>query len=532
MRRKAKLRYAWIAGLAVLVMAAMAPGSLAATASRDVRVTTHDLITTDPFGSATPPTDVLQQNEPSIAVHPANANIIAVGVNDVRTLGISNDAWQGLAVSTNGGASFAFETLIPGFPGDTSPAGLASPIRGNAAASDPWLGFDAAGNLYFAFIAFQRTPPGRPRSTVANALAVAKYHISAAGAVTYRGTFVVERGTVGLGQQEDKEALAVDRGTGRVYVCWARFTGNRSHASVKFSANGGVTWTSSRFLGPQRDINNMQGCNLAVAPNHDVYVSWRTFDNNASVSNRNDSAIFVARSTNGGRTFSTPRRVARFVDYRQNATRTPPIFRVFANTTLAADANGVYVGWHGRSGANGADVFISRSKTHGQSWEAPVKPTAGAGGHQIMPSIAAAGGELSVIWYDSRSEPAFTASGPVTGQCPSGATTGAGCTGMDVYYNQAATGAAGALAFGSELRVTDQSFNPNLWGSIRAITPFIGDYIGLVADATRAYAVWTDNRDINPTASAAEDADPTTDPPSLINARSRDANVYFDKITK
>src|SRR5512132_4572804 len=190
MRRKAKLRYAWIAGLAVLVVAAMAPGSLAATASRDVRVTTHDLITTDPFGSATPPTDVLQQNEPSIAVHPANANIIAVGVNDVRTLGISNDAWQGLAVSTNGGASFAFETLIPGFPGDTSPAGLASPIRGNAAASDPWLGFDAAGNLYFSFIAFQRTPPGQPSSTVANVLAVAKYHISAAGTVTYVSTSV------------------------------------------------------------------------------------------------------------------------------------------------------------------------------------------------------------------------------------------------------------------------------------------------------------------------------------------------------
>ncbi|HEY8112869.1 MAG TPA: hypothetical protein VII16_08370, partial [Actinomycetes bacterium] len=65
-----------------------------------MRVTTHDIITTDPFGSATAPTDVLQQNEPSIAIHPANHNIIAVGVNDVRTVGISDDAWQGLAVST------------------------------------------------------------------------------------------------------------------------------------------------------------------------------------------------------------------------------------------------------------------------------------------------------------------------------------------------------------------------------------------------------------------------------------------------
>jgi len=526
------LGYVWISGLAVLVAAVVVAVSSAATAGSDTRVTTHDVITTDPYGSATPPTDVLQQNEPSIAVHPANADVIAVGVNDVRTLGISNDAWQGFAVSSNGGTSFDFEALIPGFPGDTSPEGLASPIRGNAAASDPWLGFDAAGNLYFAFIAFQRTPPGQPINTVANALAVAKYHISTAGAVTYLKTVVVERGTVGLGQQEDKEALAVDRGNGRVYLCWARFTGAQDHLSLKFSGDGGDSWTDSSFTGQQRDVNNMQGCNVAVAPNHDVYVSWRTFDNNPSNSNPNDSAIFVARSTDDGATFSAPVKVATFVDYRQNASRTPPRFRVFGDTTLAADANGVYVGWVGRNGANGADVFISRSKTNGETWETPVNPTAGAGAHQLMPSLAAAGGKVSVIWYDSRSEPAFTASGPVTGQCPSGATTGAGCTGMDVFYNQADTAAAGALTFGSELRVTDQSFNPNLWGSIKAITPFIGDYVGLVADATSAYAVWTDNRDDNPTANAAEDADPTTNPPSLINARSRDANVYFDKITK
>jgi hypothetical protein len=103
---------------------------------------------------------------------------------------------------------------------------------------------------------------------------------------------------------------------------------------------------------------------------------------------------------------------------------------------------------------------------------------------------------------------------------------------MDVYYDQASTGAAGALGFGVDLRVTDQSFNPNTYGSIKAITPFIGDYIGLAATATSGYAVWTDNRDVNPTLNAMEDDDPTTNPPALINARSRDANIYFDKITK
>src|SRR5262249_17482735 len=109
--------------------------------------------------------------------HPTFPSLIAIGMNDVRTLSVSGDAWQGLAVSTNGGASFDFEALIPGFPGDASAAGLASPIRGNQAASDPWLSFDNFNHLFFAFIPFQRTPPRQPDFSPAdtNAIAVARY---------------------------------------------------------------------------------------------------------------------------------------------------------------------------------------------------------------------------------------------------------------------------------------------------------------------------------------------------------------------
>lgn len=281
-------------------------------------------------------------------------------------------------------------------------------------------------------------------------------------------------------------------------------------------------------LGP---ASNLQGCNVTAAPNGDVYVAWRTFDPNPRVSNPRDSAIFVARSTDGGATFGDPVRVSTFVDYNQNATRTPPVFRIFSVTWLAADEHGVYVAWHERNGTNGADVAISRSTTNGDTWEAPVRPHAGFG-HQLVPTIAAAGGHLSVAWYDSRSEPAFTADGPVSGQCPAGATTGAACTGMDVFYNQANTAAAGPLTFVGDVRVTSSSFNPNLFGSIKAITPFIGDYITVVSNAANAYVVWGDNRDINPSANAQEDASTATDPPALINARSRDSNIYFQKIAK
>lgn len=500
---------------------------------QNVRVSTHDFFPNDSFFSPTGAPDVLQQNEPSVAVHPLNRNLIAVGMNDVRTLAISDDAWQGLAVSTNGGASFDFEALVPGFPGDVSADGVASPVRGNQAASDPWLAFDNVGNLFFAFIAFQRTPPGRPDFDPAetNAIAVAKY-VATPDGVQYRKTVVVEQGTVGLGRQEDKEALAVDQHpsspfNGNIYICWARFTGFQDHLKVARSTDHGESYTISD-LGP---VTNMQGCNVTTAPNGDVYVGWRTFDNNAGISNPRDSAIFVARSVDGGATFGDPVRVAAFVGYQQIAMRSPASFRIFSVTWLAADEHGVYVAWHQRSGDNGADVAISRSKTNGATWESAVRPHAGFG-HQLTPSIAVAGGRLSIVWYDSRSEPRFTSSGPVSGQCPPGATTGRRCTGMDVFYNQADTAAAGRLVFGSELRVTDRSFNPNLFGSIKAITPFIGDYITVVSDAVNAYVVWTDNRDINPSANAQEDASPATDPPELVNARSRDSNIYFQKIVK
>jgi hypothetical protein len=109
-------------------------------------------------------------------------------------------------------------------------------------------------------------------------------------------------------------------------------------------------------------------------------------------------------------------------------------------TFLAVDEGGVYVAWQQKNPTTGADVVVSRSKTNGATWETPVRPHAPFG-HQIFPYLAAAGARLSIAWYDSRSGPAFNPNGPVTGQCPTGAMTGADCTGMDVFYAQARTDA-------------------------------------------------------------------------------------------
>lgn len=541
MSRRSRWRpVVFVCGALVLLMLHSVYAAATLNDEGNVRVTTRDFFpgappSGDGFGAAAAPFDVFQQNEPSIAQHPIRSNLLAVGANDVRTFGLSGDAWQSLAYSTNSGSTWPEpnQSLIPGFPGDTSADGLVSPVRGNRAASDPWLSFDLQGNLFFAFIAFQRAFPHDPgtRQDQANAIAVAKYTVEGpvgTETIKYLKTVIVERGTMGFGRQEDKEGLAVDNSVtspseGNVYVCWSRFTGAFDHLMLARSTDQGETYSKAIKL--DESTPAIQGCNIAVRPNGDVYVVYRKFAL-APPFTPQTRGIFGVRSTDGGRTFSRPVRISGFVDFAQTATRTPPIFRTFVLPAVAADATAVYVAWATRSATTGADIQISCS-TNGVSWTLPVRPhRVVPDGHQIMPALAAAGGKVSALWYDSRSEPTFTPAGPVSGD-----NVGTG-RGMEVFYNQATSACPLAFTQSEELAVTSQSFNPNLFASILAITPFIGDYIAIAADGSKAYAIWGDNRDINPTQNALEDGVPGTNPQALINARSRDANIYFQRINK
>jgi hypothetical protein len=56
--------------------------------------------------------------------------------------------------------------------------------------------------------------------------------------------------------------------------------------------------------------------------------------------------------------------------------------------------------------------------------------------------------------------------------------------------------------------------------------PRISDYIAAAATPTTAYAVWTDNRDVNPSLNAMEDASVATDPPALITALARREHLF------
>ncbi|MEJ2359207.1 MAG: hypothetical protein P8Y13_14175 [Deinococcales bacterium] len=105
-------------------------------------------------GVPTPSFDAknVQSNETSVAISPANANIVGVAANDWGMAPVFLNAWLGVYLSAVGGTTW-FNTMVPGFPSDLSPAGLASPLHGLDFSNDPTVRFDADGNLYVSGIA-------------------------------------------------------------------------------------------------------------------------------------------------------------------------------------------------------------------------------------------------------------------------------------------------------------------------------------------------------------------------------------------
>jgi hypothetical protein len=68
-----------------------------------------------------------QQNEPTAAVDPLNPMHMTAGANDYCPVQTITDAWAGFYYSSNGGGSWT-NSLLPGYPTDTSVAGQASPL--------------------------------------------------------------------------------------------------------------------------------------------------------------------------------------------------------------------------------------------------------------------------------------------------------------------------------------------------------------------------------------------------------------------
>lgn len=258
-----------------------------------------------------------QQNEPTASVAPHNVSLMSSGANDYCTVPSFGGTWAGFYHSADRGTSWT-NGLLPGYPGDTSAAGTASPLKrlGATNAGDPVQAWDNDAHLYYAGIAFNRAQPA------AGSIWVARYAWPGGGGPAYEFTTLVERGTpspIFLGLFHDKIQIEVDRGADspyadNVYVCWARFTGSGQNNGVFLarSSDGGRTFSSQKI---SESVHGSQFCDIAVTRDGDVYVAWRQFEYKADTGQMQRNAVAWVKSTNGGKSFSKPRTSTGFVGW-------------------------------------------------------------------------------------------------------------------------------------------------------------------------------------------------------------------------
>src|SRR5215831_4608614 len=249
-----------------------------------------------------------RQNEPAVAFDPRNINVLIGSSNDYcgayaftpppQTPAATGPIWLGYYRSENGGASFQ-SSLVPGYPGDTSPYAALAKIR-TASSGDPVIAWDGHGRVFFG--SESSDDPAGSKKTFGDEWVARFDNPMGENGPTgfdgkrFLGSTVVAKGSSApnlLGKFNDKTSIEADRTGGRcdgnVYFGWSRFTGNgRSNIYFSSSIDHGATWSAPMLL--TSNIANVQNPSIAVTGNGHVYV---TFDIGA-LKNGQPSGIGVA----------------------------------------------------------------------------------------------------------------------------------------------------------------------------------------------------------------------------------------------
>ncbi len=385
-----------------------------------------------------------QAGEPIVAVNPIHPeNVVAAWIQGPFQNIIA-------AVSFDGGQSWQ---QVP-IPLTTCSGG---PFSGTG---DPWLSFAPNGDLYVV--------AGAGHTLADAGIVVIK---SGDGGLHWSAPLVVP----GSFTKDPHASLTADPNDARfVYAIWD----NGGPAVFSRTTDGGLTWELARTIVP-KEPRSVQFSQILVLPNGtlvDIY-DFRKLQSDKRV-----ITLQVRRSTNHGHTWSAPR----------NAVTITPLFRadgspvidpktgqfVFdvTNPSFAVDRrNGnLYAVWEdGRfSNFQYNDTAFAMSANGGLTWSVPIRVNRTpldippANRQAFFPSIAvAADGTIGVSYYDFR----FNDANP-------GLPTDRW---LVLCHPSSATPATNPANWGSEVRLTDSSFNMEAVVAKGKDRFFIGDYFGL-----------------------------------------------------
>lgn len=163
-----------------------------------------------------------------------------------------------------------------------------------------------------------------------------------------------------------------------VFVVWNGGQG----ISFKKSSDGGTTFGNEIRLA---DTKYAFELDLAVSKNN-VYVVWV----DADYDNYKNRDIFVAKSSDGGNTFSKPINISKNTLGSQAISFSEPRIATFGNNIYAVWIIGNY-NWH--------QLYFARSTNGGNSFDEPKNIS--NGGYPSIPSLSAYQDNVFVVWTDN-----------------------------------------------------------------------------------------------------------------------------------
>ncbi len=469
-----------------------------------------------------------RQNEPSDAMDPRNASVILGSSNDYcgvyQPFGATVQSpvgpiWLGYYRSQDGGTTFT-STLVPGYPGDTSPYAALAHIR-TASSGDPVIAWDNHGRAFFG--SESSDDPAGTKKTFGDVWVATFDNPDGEGGASindgkrFVGSEVIARGSSApnlLGKFNDKTAIEADRSgsscDGNVYFAYSRFTGNGGVA-IYFSrsTDHGATWSSPKKLSSATDV---QFPDISVTGNGHVYVTWRTSNTigtfvpndavdvadpqptptqaapddpagedaaAASGSLARDCGDFAAACQSGYTFFRRDTQVRSTADQKSSSEW---IYLVYDATKGAEVSTGTTYGTNGPGKAGQAATFFFRYNGANGTSSAPVVIDDQPTGHQVFPDISVDAGVLFAIWWDSRFDTEYSITRPI-GNSASGVTVPS----VDVFSSKSTNN-------GSTTILTTVKSNPNYEQFSNRTVPFAGDYLWVSNIGNTAFATWTDWR--------------------------------------